>query len=167
MMAPKYLMCIPTIILWGLNPILTRLCSDIVGIRPYMMVTSIVACMATIAINSIMDYKVWSGIKSEYFTPHSDIAKRWIITGVDSIFCLALPMVFYNIMLSDTASIAMIVTTTWYGAPLVTCVLGVFVFSQSISPLQICGIIVCIGGIIMMNIEDIITEFKTRSYYKI
>ena len=160
----KYLLCLPTILLWGLNPILTRLCSDKIGIIPYMLVTTFISCMSTIVISSLFYHSVWGKIKDELFCFHDDITKRWLIIATDSILCLCLPMIFYNLLLSDTSSIAIVVTTTWYGAPLITTVLSIVIFGQSISKLQIVGLFVCLGGIVMINIDEILFYVRTRHY---
>lgn len=155
-------MCFWTIVLWGINPILTRLCSDIIGIRPYMIVTTITTTLSIITINTVIQNDIWSEVGHKMFRYHPDLVKRWIIALSDGCLCLAVPTILYNILLSNTNSIAIIVTTTWYGAPILTTVLSFYVFRQVISPLQMGGIVVSLVGIVMMNVEDIIRENRNR-----
>lgn len=154
----NYLLFTLTIVFWGVNPILTRLCSDIIGIKPYMIVTTILSSTCTIVINTLLQRDVWNDLNRLLFRQHDDLWKRWLIILTDSILCLSTPSILYNILLSTTSSIAIVVTTTWYGAPILTCILSSFIFKQSISHVKMGGIIVSIIGIVMMNIEDIIRD---------
>lgn len=168
MKGAQFLMSATTIILWGLNPVLTRLCSNIIGIRPYMIITTISTSVAIMTITTILQPSIWKEIQQKMFTNTAnadapDMAKRWVIALTDGILCLAVPQILYNIMLSKTASIAIVVTTTWYGAPILTSIISRYVFHQLISPLQFAGILVSLAGIVMMNIEEIIKPTITHA----
>lgn len=160
----KYIICIPIIFLWGLNPILTRISSNVIGIQSYIIITTIISSVSTIIIMTCLDIEIWKVTGYGLFSYHEDIKKRWSILFIDSIFCLSLPMILYNYLLNHTTSIAIIVMTTWYGAPLITSVLGIIVFKEYLSKLQVMGFVFCIIGVIMINIENIISEYKTRQY---
>lgn len=152
-------MCISTVALWGLNPILTRLTSDMMGPRPYMIFTSIVTCVATLAINTIASKSSWSDLNAYMFTTtHPRLMTRWALATTDAVFCLALPSFMYNSLLAGTSSIALVVTTTWYGAPILTSILSRYIFSQPLTNLQIVGITISIIGVVMTNIEDILSS---------
>jgi drug/metabolite transporter (DMT)-like permease len=152
------LLCFVTVILWGINPILTRLGSNIIDIKPYMVATTIIQSIATCIIISIMKNDVWYLLEQGMFNIET-MQKGgiiWLISLSDGILCLSIPFIIYNNLLSTTNSIALIVTTTWYGAPILTTILSYMIFHQELTKLQFGGIIVSIIGIIMLNIEDIL-----------
>jgi drug/metabolite transporter (DMT)-like permease len=158
----QVVMSLFTILLWGVNPILTRLCSDMIGIKEYMIITTIGSSTAILVINTFMNKYIWLSVIKSMFKHHNDLWKRWLIAVTDSVLCLAAPSILYNLMLSNTQSIAIVVTTTWYGAPIITSVISRYVFNQTLSYLQIGGIIVSIIGIAMMNIEEMIHTKKVN-----
>lgn len=155
-------MCLATIVLWGFNPILTKLCSDLIGIVPYMMITSVVSSVSTLVINTFIQTDIWDEVQEKMFTTNNpNLVKCWVIALADGVFCLALPMILYNFMLSSSKSVAIVVTTTWYGAPILSTILCYFIFKQHLTYLQIGGIIISIGGIVMMNVEDVIKDVRS------
>lgn len=157
----QVILCLITSVLWGISPIVTRLYTDIVGIRVYLIANTVMQGVATCLINSALHKGAWGETGQVMFIEGE--WKRWLLLMGNSILCLSAPFVIYNTLLSNTESIAVIVTTTWYGAPILTSVLGIFVFGQRLSWLQIGGMCVCIGGVVMMNVEDMIKEHKASS----
>jgi drug/metabolite transporter (DMT)-like permease len=157
-MYQQVILCFITVVLWGINPILTRLGSDIIGIKPYMIATTLLQSISTCVIVSIMENDVWYLLEQGMFYV-SSVKKGltiWAICITDGILCLSVPFIIYNSLLSNTRSIAVIVTSTWYGAPILTTVLSYFVFNQHLTNLQIGGILVSLIGIVMLNIEEVL-----------
>lgn len=146
-----YINFIVIIITWGLNPILTRIGSNLTDPRAYMILFSLINASSLLIINSAIDNDVWS--KIQLFNTFKPI----IIVVIDGIICMAIPAYLYNILVSDKANnISVIVVTTWYGAPIMTSILSYFIFKEKLSFLQIGGVLLTIIGIIMMNIESIL-----------
>jgi drug/metabolite transporter (DMT)-like permease len=161
MIAIETVQCAATIILWGINPILTRIVSQMVGIRPYMITTSILSTTGIVVLNSVMHLNLWSDVWDKMVMSDSpDLWKVWLLTFTDALLCLAVPSILYNILLANTKSVAIVVTTTWYGAPLLTSVLGTFTLGQHLSKMQIWGIFVSLAGICLMNAEDIVRDMR-------
>lgn len=166
-----------TILLWATNPILARIGSEMIGIKPYIITSSIFQITATIVIINLLDHNIWRDIYMALLTnnptipqtpplntlmatptPQSSpsLTKKWLVVAIDGIFCLACPFIIYNFLLMSANNIAIIVTTTWYGAPILTAIASTFILNQHLTGLQIGGIIISILGIILLNIEDIL-----------
>lgn len=144
-----YIYFVIIIITWGLNPILTRIGSNLTDPRAYMILFSLINTSSLLIINSAIDNDVWSKIR--LFNTFKPI----IIVIVDGIICMAIPAYLYNILVSDKANnISVIVITTWYGAPIMTSILSYFIFKEKLSLLQIGGVLLTIIGLIMINIES-------------
>ena len=135
------------IVFWGINPLLTRIGSDLITIKPYMIITSILSTGGTMILNSIVEPSLWNTLV-EKMTFHV-----FSIAFIDGIFCLAVPFFLYNILLSESDNIGVVVTTTWCGAPIFTTVLNYLIFNIALSPIQIIGSILATAGILLMSIE--------------
>jgi drug/metabolite transporter (DMT)-like permease len=145
-----YIYFLIIIITWGLNPILTRIGSNLTDPRAYMILFSLINTSSLLIINSIIDNDVWSKIR--LFNTFKPI----IIVVVDGVICMAIPAYLYNILVSDKSNnISVIVITTWYGAPIMTSILSYFIFKEILSLLQIGGVLITIIGLIMINIESV------------
>jgi uncharacterized membrane protein len=134
------------IILWGINPILTRIGSDLIDIKPYMIITSILSTGGTMILNSIVAPSLWNTLvdKMTFYI--------FSISFIDGVFCLAVPFFLYNILLSKGENIGIVVTTTWCGAPIFTSLLSYLVFDMKMTPLQMIGGALATVGIIIMSI---------------
>lgn len=148
-----------TVIGWGANPILTRFCSNMIGIKQYLFISCIVYAFALCLLITISDINVYQNIRKSFFS-HETSIKIWSIMLVDSIFCFSLPFYTYNILLSTSDSVAVLVICTWYTAPIITSIISVFAFKEYLSRLQILGIFISITGITLINIESILKHFK-------
>jgi drug/metabolite transporter (DMT)-like permease len=133
---------------WGINPILTRIGSNLTDPRAYMILFSLINTTSLLILNTIIDDHVWSKIL--LFNRFKPI----IIVIVDGIICMAIPAYLYNILISNTENnISVVVITTWYGAPIMTSILSYFIFKERLSLIQICGIFITIIGLVLINIE--------------
>ena len=88
-MKPSFLIIIIT---WGLNPILTRIGSNLTDPRAYMILFSLINTSSLLIINSAIDNNVWSKIR--LFNTFKPI----IIVVVDGVICMAIPAYLYNIL---------------------------------------------------------------------
>jgi drug/metabolite transporter (DMT)-like permease len=154
----QVLLCSLTIGLWGTSPILTRLLTDIVSTRVFLITNAIIQGTATCVINSVIYWKsdIWREAGRKMFVEAE--WKRWLLALCNGVLCLSVPFIIYSNLLSNTHSITIIVCTTWYGAPIVSSLLSWWVFGQRITALQGGGILLCIGGIVMLNIETMLKE---------
>lgn len=148
-----------TVIGWGANPILTKLCSNMIGIKQYLFISCIVYAFALCSMITISDKKIFQNIHKSFFS-HETSIKIWSIMFIDSIFCFSLPFYTYNILLSTSDYVTVLVICTWYTAPIITSIISVFAFKEYLSTLQILGIFISITGITLINIENILKHFK-------
>jgi drug/metabolite transporter (DMT)-like permease len=146
------------IVLWGIYPILTRLSSNNIGVKPYIIISTISYFLGTLIITTIIQKTIWNEIGEKLFKYQDDLAKRWILPIVNGLFCLAVPSILSSILLSTTKSVTIVVTTTFYGSPILSSILSYYIFHQNISKLQFGGIIVSIIGAILINIENILAN---------
>ena len=154
----QVLLSLVTIGLWGTSPILSRLFTDMVNTRVFLIMNAFIQGTSTCVINSIIYRKegLWREVGRKMFLEAE--WKRWVIILCNGVFCLSVPFILYSNLISNTRSVAVIVCTTWYGAPIITSLLGWWVLGQKISMLQGGGMVLCIGGVVMMNVETIKDE---------
>lgn len=154
----QVLLSLVTIVLWGISTILSRLFTDMVNTRVFLIMNAFIQSTATCVINSVIyrNEGLWREVGREMFIKAE--WKRWVIILSNGIFCLSVPFILYNNLVSNTRSVAVIVCTTWYGAPIITSLLGWWVLGQKITMLQGGGMLLCIGGVVMMNVEVIRDE---------
>lgn len=152
--------CVLIVLLWGANPILTRLCSSAIGVEAYMLATSVLSTATTLALTTAVFPGSWRDLSREMFSCSAssavgarELSRRWLIATADSVLCLALPFFLYNLVLTRAETAALVVTTTWYGAPIVTSVIARVAFGETLTPLQVAGILTSLLGVVLTNFE--------------
>lgn len=136
------------IVAWGLNPIFTRIGSNLTDPRAYMVLLSVVSTASLLVLNTVADHQVWDKIGTLF---------SWKPIGIvliDGILCMAIPSYLYNLLVSSVEhNLSVVVISTWYGAPLVTSILSHLFIGEQLSVLQMGGICVTMIGLVMINIE--------------
>lgn len=146
-MNATYVYAIVIIITWSLNPILTRYGSTIISINAYTILSMMAYFVGITTIVSIYDKNVWHEI-------HDKTNIKLVVAALtDGVCLLALPFFLYNILISQSDSIGIVVITTWTTAPLLTTIWSYFIYKQSLHWLQIVGIVITLIGIVTMNIK--------------
>lgn len=142
-----YVFAIIIILTWSFNPILTRYGSTMVSINAYTILSMIAYFVGITTIVSIYDRQVWPEIYNK-MQP-----KLFLVSMVDGTCMLALPFFLYNILISKSETIGIVVITTWTTAPLLTTIWSYLIYKQSLHWLQVVGIVVTLIGIVIMNIK--------------
>ncbi|KAG1660009.1 hypothetical protein FOA52_009829 [Chlamydomonas sp. UWO 241] len=160
-MTPQHIVALTaTIVTWGLNPILTKAAMrmKLVSIETYMIATWSVYIAAILAVTTYQDPSAWASLR----VLRGSSALVAIVIA-DGALCLALPSYLYNTMLSSATSIAPVVITTWYGAPLLTTVLEGVLFGKHIGAVQWGGVLLSVIGLAMINSPPAATATQLTS----
>lgn len=144
----QYLSSAIIIFTWSWNPILTRYGSSLIDIKAYMLLALLFYTFGTIAINLIYDISAWSEMLSK------TRSKTLGVAFVDGFFLMAVPFFLYNVLISNSNSLGILVITTWTTAPLLTTLWSYLVYKQTITLVQLMGIITSVLGIITMQIGE-------------
>ena len=130
---------------WGINPLLTHSGSQLIDVKTYTVMTSFFFVAATIILSSISKPGLWVLMSTDMSF------KLFVISFTDGVLCLAVLFYIYNMLLTNSESIGIIVSITWCAAPIVTTILSYLILGMKITSLQCVGMGVAVVGIFVMS----------------